>query len=607
MSDRGRASLFGRPGELLVDEHAPRIQMPAPPPAVLRAPVEKKDENTEDILFSVDTPESEATRAGPLRVFVGPPAGRREALPVDVRVPPPSSRGEVGQDTLPPGTFLPDAVDQLGDVLGRRSRAEPFRVGASRREGAGRGDPTRRDVLSPNPFGTEPPLTDPDAWAGSGRPSDPAGESPYQPVVPDRFDLSLPEARARPRGPGIPTAAARSRQAAVERRGDGQEAPNDPRPFEIFDQPRSPVERASSDRITVLPPMDLDKPDPPARDDPRFRRVEPDEPTGFGAVRVPPSTSTGRASRTDLTGGGGIDGGSFMGLERASVTVPPENLRTPTLPPALTEPASFAEPVPSAPPAWAPAPPPAPKVDRGAILRRVPVRARAPLVAMVVLGLLAGAAWRWELGHPGTAAALADRGAAFVAEARAGHALGGPIATSPLDAGAASAPDAGAAALDPVAAPAGADAAAASPTPVPSVSPVVPLPASGSAEPPGTSLAASPNPPPTPATLPVAPVAPTAPSEPWPAALPVADRQVVSLKAQPGAYQPATGLLQVVCDRRATIYVDGVRKGRTDEGRPIELTAGAHQVRVNADGRVRSREVRVDSGELRMVEFRLNK
>lgn len=73
MSDHGRAKLFGRPSELLVDEPPPRIEMPAPPP---RAPYEEERTDADRGARAAD--EEPSLPTGPLRVFVGPPSPRLE-------------------------------------------------------------------------------------------------------------------------------------------------------------------------------------------------------------------------------------------------------------------------------------------------------------------------------------------------------------------------------------------------------------------------------------------------------------------------------------------------------------------------------------------------
>jgi hypothetical protein len=65
-----------------------------------------------------------------------------------------------------------------------------------------------------------------------------------------------------------------------------------------------------------------------------------------------------------------------------------------------------------------------------------------------------------------------------------------------------------------------------------------------------------------------------------------------------------TGRIMIVCDRKATIYVDNVKKGLTTDQRPIELTAGNHTVRLVAGSRSKTQQVRVDSEELRLIQFK---
>lgn len=81
--------------------------------------------------------------------------------------------------------------------------------------------------------------------------------------------------------------------------------------------------------------------------------------------------------------------------------------------------------------------------------------------------------------------------------------------------------------------------------------------------------------------------------------------KAADIEERRGAFQTATGSLQVLCNRKASIYVDNVRKGSTADGTPLELTAGMHRVKVVANGRTRTMDVRIDAGRSRQVQFEL--
>jgi hypothetical protein len=80
----------------------------------------------------------------------------------------------------------------------------------------------------------------------------------------------------------------------------------------------------------------------------------------------------------------------------------------------------------------------------------------------------------------------------------------------------------------------------------------------------------------------------------------------VSSEERRGAFELATGVLHVVCNRKATVYVDNVKVGTTADARPFEVVAGSHRVRVVAsNGRSHTQNVRIDAGRPSMLQFEL--
>ncbi|MFN7147508.1 MAG: hypothetical protein ACK4YP_27320, partial [Myxococcota bacterium] len=116
MSERGRSKLFGRPGELLVEETAPRILMPEPPARGFEEPTDDRFPE----LFSSD--EEPSLPTGPVRVFLGPPGGAKEPAGPALRMGalPSAMPRQAPERVEVPGELLDDAVGELGDILGRR-------------------------------------------------------------------------------------------------------------------------------------------------------------------------------------------------------------------------------------------------------------------------------------------------------------------------------------------------------------------------------------------------------------------------------------------------------------------------------------------------------
>ena len=104
-----------------------------------------------------------------------------------------------------------------------------------------------------------------------------------------------------------------------------------------------------------------------------------------------------------------------------------------------------------------------------------------------------------------------------------------------------------------------------------------------------------------PVDVPAPPVAPPTPVQVD--APPPKDPAPVASERRASFTMP-TGRIMIVCDRKSTIYVDNVKKGLTTDQRPIELTAGNHTVRLVAGGRSKTQQVRVDSEELRLIQFK---
>ncbi|MDP2315989.1 MAG: hypothetical protein Q8P41_24040 [Pseudomonadota bacterium] len=533
MSDRGRSRLFGRPGELLVDEQAPRINMPSPP-VRMRAP----DERAEAALLGPDPAEEDAlpTRGGPLQVFVGKPPGETQARRTG--------------DTLP-GALMSDAMDQLGDAFGRRAA------------------PPRAQSPAPPPPGVRVAAR----GTASPRPPEPPAALP-------------PSTTQRARAPGIATAAARVRG-------------NDPRvdlvpPNLYADEERTNIEAST--------PQGFDGLRPPDRGDARSSEpspwvdLRPTRPAAqdFNDMRIPPRSAdfdTGGHEQTDngermvpfgeLTPTGVKPGTAFPGLVAvaAPLTTPP-----PPAPPFAPAPPLAAAPSPAAPVTplsiASTLPRPAPK-------RSAPRLRRSMIAAAAVLVLVAGVgAWRWQQTRPGMAVGPRNAVASVTAVAES-LAPEKKVALPETPTGATADP---ALVVPPVADPA--------PSDVPAVVPPVEVP------PAPIPIAAEPVPvvaPPIPAPAPAPVVLPPRAATPLPAA-----PTTPNVEERRGNLQAATGVLQVICNRKATIYVNNVKMGTTADSRPVELTAGTHRVKVvGSNGRSRSMDVRIDAGRPSMVKFEL--
>ncbi len=590
MSERGRSKLFGRPGELLVDEAPPRILMPSPPPP--RPAVE--DDRTEDTrpgFAAAD--EEQSLPSGPLRVFVGPPLrpGPPDVGPIPADTTPGRSLVPPRPGDTLPGALMTDAVGELGDILGRRipaarqssrpiSSSDPFRTDLP--------DGLRGRSLPPeDPFRTELPPFD---FLGSTPPRAPAASAP------------TPERGGRPQG--IPTAAARVRARPVVPELE-EETRIDASPLQILDGPRGAREAAAD---VLRDPLGSDA---PRWDDPRFRKPDASEISGITAARIPPrAPELDRKEPTEPTNPGVAARSSEEPAAPARAATPPPPAAKPVPPPRLTT--------------------------------RAPGRPRVILIGGLIAALALGAvAWQWNLrtraGGPRTARPAAAAPAVPPTPPPAPDAAPAPVAAPSVDAPALPAEASGdAPPIDPastlaVASPVStAEAATPAGPSAPSeasvsggTAPAMPATTTGastpaSATPAGSASAATAAPATRAGTAPAGepsappagtPKAPDQPSGSSSAAVPATGTSNAAVDSvvtdRRGGYLQPMGLLQVVCNRTATIYVDDVRKGTTAEGRPIELAAGTHRVRIVAGGYSRTQVVRVDAGQLRMVEFRM--
>ncbi|MDP2304531.1 MAG: hypothetical protein Q8P18_00720 [Pseudomonadota bacterium] len=377
----------------------------------------------------------------------------------------------------------------------------------------------------------------------------------------------------RQRGQGIPTAAARVRLANAASRG-GEAPPKsssedentmaDVMPYEVFDVPRAPAV-AGAPRV-------------PPWDDAGVRRSDRSEISLPGNARVPPRGAP-FDGRTGETTNPSQRPGSFG--EISGPGAPPSA--------AVSHPALVAA-APVAAPVAAPAfvaspsvaavlptrPPPAPAPPRR--VRARPTRRQLLTLALALVLLVGGvAAWRWERANPDAYARLVDRFA--TRSAPTGGAQASAVVPSAIIAGAS--PEATIEVA--IAAPSDETLAVVPPPVVPTS--LAPIPAAPLAPPPAALPAARP--------LTVAP------------ALRAPVSKAPDIDERRGAFQAATGFLQVLCNRKATVYVDNVRKGSTADLTPLELTAGTHRVKVVANGRTRTMEVRIDAGRTRQVQFEL--
>lgn len=96
---------------------------------------------------------------------------------------------------------------------------------------------------------------------------------------------------------------------------------------------------------------------------------------------------------------------------------------------------------------------------------------------------------------------------------------------------------------------------------------------------------------------PVIPIPATPPTEPLVIETPPVDRTAIL----------GTGMLSIEADRKAVIYVDGVKRGTTPELGPFEISAGEHTVRAVAGKQSRTQTVRVDEGAANKLAFDFTK
>jgi hypothetical protein len=350
------------------------------------------------------------------------------------------------------------------------------------------------------------------------------------------------------RGQGIATAAARARVAKVE-------APASP--LATFDDEEQTSGGFSPPfEVFEVPRRADERSDPlaPAWDDPRFRRAE--APAGAGSrpverrapERIPTFDEVTREASPPGLAPAPADGFGSATLTDptewpALTTSPPERMPPPM---ALPTPPPFRE------------PPPQPLHPR-------PVRPQLVAAALVFCVVLGGIyAWRWVKKSPG-------------AFSRSPVAVASPPPTvAPPTTAVEPAIQVAAPLVEGVTAPAeGATAPEVAPAevaPVPEAPPVPPV-----------------------AVAPPVAVVPATPATPS-----------ASVEERRGAFELATGVLHVACNRKATVYVDNVKVGTTADGRPFELAAGTHRVKlVASNGRSRTQEVRIDAGRTSMLKFEL--
>lgn len=265
-----------------------------------------------------------------------------------------------------------------------------------------------------------------------------------------------------------------------------------------------------------------------------------------------------------------VSGFPAVSAEEAFPTLPELPLDTPAIEPprVLTRPPTEPRPEPprsSRPNLFDDAAPASPNRARPKAPEAAPTTTSRWWVAVAALAIALGfGVWRWESTYPGSILALgaALRPSPTIAVPNAATAVAPPVEATTI-------------------------AAPSAPLGEPSATPVPP-----------TAAPPAPEPTPVPAPAPVeAVVAATPAVDPAPAApVEASDRRQT--------FKMPTGRILIVCDRKATIYVDNVKKGLTTDQRPIELTAGNHTVRLVAGGRSKTQQVRVDSEELRMIQFR---
>lgn len=574
MSERGRSKLFGRPGELLVEETAPRIRMPDPPPPGFDAPADDRFPE----LFASD--EEPSLPTGPLRVYVGPPGGTKEPAGPALRLgalpgtPPPrrpSERVEL------PADLLDDAVGELGDILGRR-------IPAARTPSRG---------TDSDPFRTELPVME----ARTPRPRAPADDDHLRTELPTFDILGTPPPREAPtalpgaergRSVGIATAAARVRTSRSSGPPSGptlgsydEEATRiDPSPFQIFERPRTE---------DVSPR--LSDPDAPSFDDPRFRKPDPNEISFISEARVPPrSPALDRREVTEEPTNPGILPPRLDVASRLEAPVRAD-VRVVTAPRIDDVPVFGA--LPSAEPK-AEAKPEAKAEAKGkSVAGPGSARRRLLLLGGLAAAVMLGAlALQWSGRIPG---GLAKARPARPVAAAVGAAPAPVEAVAPVEV-VPPAPVATAAPAEVPAAPTPESPAPEAPADAATTGAPVPFvpPASASTEVPPPAVPA-----PAPPAATKAPETPKVATTTGAAATPAAVPSPTSERQ--GGFQAPTGFLTVVCSHKATIYVNDVKKGTT-AGEPLELPAGTHRVRMVGNGSSRTQTIRVDANRMNMAQ-----
>ncbi|MFZ5476493.1 MAG: hypothetical protein ACOZNI_06910 [Myxococcota bacterium] len=613
---RGSSGLFGKPEALLVDEEAPRILMPLPPPVAMQPPVdewaedeaEEDDEDEEDD-DSVDT--AGPATGGPLRLFLGNARGRSDAPP-------------------------PDDVFDLSAALGE----EPASARAPQLSAMESDEPPprRREVFAPSPRGGEPrrPLSlDEGAFAASPRHGDLFGRPTPPPDDLGNLEARRDELFGRPRGGGGEGFTPGGDPARTEEpdgptaadlfgRGRGQPAapgtfdPSDldelgsafgfraPSRKELEDILREEPPPPPSPTIEVpVPPLpapatepEMNVPRPLFKQGSRLRSMEteppreelPADPFDNYGEEPPPSHEHVKTSRVAHAPGERPATISTR-VQRPSMEAPlppfeksPPPSRAPASMPALP------------PPSGLDALPPAQSVERplrrgrGASAKELPPEPKhyVPLkvkasrdwrriglgaTVLVVVAGLAGGGWSWWRANRIDVPA---------------HLLEGPFPDVPaMDAGA------------------GLPVAAEAPAPK-DPEPVEP-PGPSAGEPASTQPV---DPPPAdppekaaePTGKPASTKATSAPAD-APAEEPVAPPK------KPKAYVnpfDQTGLLRISCDGggRAVVFIDGKRHGPCDNLPPLEMSSGMHKIKATLGGKSRTIEARVDPGTMREVQIR---
>lgn len=354
-------------------------------------------------------------------------------------------------------------------------------------------------------------------------------------------------ALVRQRAQGLPTAAARARAA-------GSQA----------DTPDNPFADDVNTNIEVMP---IELLDTPRADEPRkWQRASADISLP-GGVRIPGTSSSSSAGESTNLGEVALPFGQM-------VEPPPPAPVAPRGKPPVLVPSSMPPTV-----ALLGRAPPAPVSRRRSIGQLLKSRRVLLAVAVVVLVAAGIGASRWGRANPGVFASLRDRLPTQADPSElVGAQIGAPVAVEPpANMGRV---NSGQVAVAPVAG----TPAAVEPVAVEPVAVVAPVPVP---EPPAPE-------PPRPAAVVRAPP---------PVVVPTPPKNVIAERR--GAYQEATGFLQVLCNREAAVYVDGKRVGSTADQDPLEIIAGTHVVKVVAGGRSRSMEVRIDAGRSRQVKFEL--